>query len=54
MVPGRVPKALGDLTDTELTALFLHNNESLQVPNNAPLDSDDDMIHSKPRGSGGA
>ena len=41
MVPGRVPKELAKLAN--LTTLYLHKNEGLQVPEGAPLDFDGDM-----------
>ena len=41
VVPGRVPKELAKLAN--LTTLYLHKNEGLQVPEGAPLDFDGDM-----------
>ena len=43
VVPGRVPKELADLTN--LTDLYLHGNTDLQVPDDAPTDSDGDMYY---------
>ena len=43
MVPGRVPKELAKLIN--LTTLSLHNNEGLQVPEGAPLNSNGDMCY---------
>ena len=43
MVPGRVPKELAKLAN--LTTLYLHRNEGLQVPEGAPLGSDGNMYY---------
>ena len=43
MVPGRVPKELAKLAN--LTTLYLHKNEGLQVPEGTPFDSDGDIYY---------